>query len=38
MVRYPSVAKEHGQGQDTNDDAVGNRYADAIRVRIVQDT
>jgi hypothetical protein len=30
MVRYPS--DEHDEGQDKNDDAVGNRYADAIGV------
>jgi hypothetical protein len=34
MVRYPSLAGEHSERQDKNDDAVGNRYAGAIGVRV----
>jgi hypothetical protein len=31
-VKYPSY--EHDKEQDKNDDAVGNRHADAIRVEV----
>jgi hypothetical protein len=34
-VKYPS--DEHDEVQDKNDDAVGNRYADAIGVGVAQE-